>query len=820
MKLQKSWKIFLIHHSHTDIGYTARQDKIMRYHYDYIRQAVDILNRLHSGSKEGSTGFVWQCENFWQVRNFYRQAPEAYRRDFEKYVKRGEIGLSGNYLNLTELIRYDVLSSRLALAKRYGETIGVPVKSAMTADINGFAWGYADALAENGIENLFSCLHPHHGMFPLYRKQILFYWESPTGKRILVWNGEYYHFGNELFFAPHAGSSYMLFDEIREKSEAHQLLTGGTSDTEEVEFQVCCERTERYLKNLEEEGYPYDFIPVMVSGCSTDNAPPNERIAERAARISKERPDLFHAEMTTLDRFFAYVRSRCADIPVYSGDWNDWWADGVGSTPAAVKNFREAQRKWGLCRKLDPEGKRGNPENMERAAEDLTLYAEHTWGYSSSVSEPWETLVSELEFKKSAYAVNANTAVSKNLDLILSGKGEVSIRRDRPQRYRIINPHSIRCRTTAAAYIEAWEYMDGIPFTEGMPVEVVDEATGEKYKSQTKSVARGTQVEFLLDLKPGEEKDIRIRPTHRKLNFTVKNHARIGAEGVADILQPGTFQENTSCIETEWFRILFDQEKGIASIADRRDHTELLRSDRIYPPFSGIYEVTRIQTTPCEERRRMGRNRKAVSTERYGSVLKDIRLIGNGDVYLAVRLDYQLEGTRLYQVFLKIYKDLPKMDVAVRIHKTSVWEPENLYVSLPFTAGKNEVQWIDKTGCIIRPGIDQLPGSNGEFYLLQNGIVIEGEGKDVILSLKDAPLVTFGDLRAHPIRLCTGKDETLNRSIPYSWVMNNFWETNFKADLGGFYQFSYSVSVTDKLPVREAFLVCEAQNEGILSLDV
>lgn len=187
MELKKNWKIFLIHHSHTDIGYTERQDKIIRYHYDYIRQAIDILNDLHDNSKKETVGFVWQCENFWQVKNFYEQAPESYRKDFEKYVRSGEIGLSGNYLNLTELIGYDVLCSRIAKAKRYGETIGVPVKSGMTADINGFAWGYADALAENGVENLFSCLHPHHGMFPLYKKQIPFFWESPKGKR--CWSG-------------------------------------------------------------------------------------------------------------------------------------------------------------------------------------------------------------------------------------------------------------------------------------------------------------------------------------------------------------------------------------------------------------------------------------------------------------------------------------------------------------------------------------------------------------------------------------------------------------------------------------------------------
>ena len=152
----------------------------------------------------------------------------------------------------------------------------------------------------------------------------------------------------------------------------------------------------------------------------------------------------------------------------------------------------------------------------------------------------------------------------------------------------------------------------------------------------------------------------------------------------------------------------------------------------------------------------------------------------------------------------------------MRIHKSSVWEPENLYISLPFTAGEEEVKYIDKTGCIIRPGIDQLPGTNMEFYLLQNGIVMEGKEKTLTLAIKDAPLVTFGELKAHPVRLCDGKNEEKNREQAYSWVMNNFWETNFKVDLGGFYEFSYTLSTHEKCSKERAMEICAADNEGVL----
>lgn len=816
MRLSKKWNIFLIHHSHTDIGYTERQDKITAYHCNFIKQAVDILRKADISADSARKGFVWQCENYWQVKAFLARADAEYISDFEKYVREGRIGLSGNYLNLTELVSRDILYSRFAQSREYGERIGVPIKSGMSADVNGFAWGYADALYDNGIENIFSCLHTHHGMFPLYKKQMPFYWQGPSGNKVLVWNGEHYHFGNELSFAPNASTSYMIFDEIRKKMTSGQLFASDGEDTEAAERAILNERLERYLENLEAEGYPYNFVPFMVSGAVTDNSPPNVKIAERAALLNREFADCLSVRMATLDEFFNQVISSDTEIPTYKGDWNDWWADGVGSTPTVLKNFRDAQRKYNLCKKLDPDTCAGSAELMESAAENLILYSEHTWGYSSSVSEPWETIVGDLELKKYAYAINGNTAAAENLDRILASKGEVSIRQNRPQRFKVINPHDIAIATTAKLYIEFWEYIDGIAYNTDVPIEVYDLDSGEIIAHQMKRIARAFEVEVPMTLDAKQERKMGIRATRRHKNYTVQNHAYIGAEGVRDILHPEAFREDAACVETEFYRVEFDQKRGIAAIIDKRDGQNIVRHDVCYAPFSGIYEITDIRTTACEERRRMGRSRKSTATRRYKSELRNIQIIENGDVFISVQLDYALEGTGFYTVILKSHKIIPKIEAMVRVHKHSVWEPENLYISLPFTTC-NEVKYVDKTGCIIRPGIDQLPGSNKEFYLIQNGIVIEGRDKDLIISLKDTPLVTFGPLAAKPIELCSGHDVTLNRGEAFAWAMNNYWETNFKADLGGFYEFAFTLCSVGKTDIECAMQLCEAYNEGLLA---
>jgi len=248
----KNWEIYLIHHSHTDIGYTERQEKLMNYHKDFILQAIQILDDIHSGKLKSCEGFKWQCENQWQIENFYASATPEQKSKFEDYVKTGEIGLSGNYLNMTELVDREVLFSRTMKAKKFGEGIGVEIKSGMSADINGYAWGYPDVLGECGVENLLCALHPHHGMFPLYRKQQPFYWQGPKKNKVLVWESEHYHMGNEMYLCPHGGSTYMLFDDIRTE-QAGGFRTSGIEETEQKELEIAQTRLLRYCANLEQE---------------------------------------------------------------------------------------------------------------------------------------------------------------------------------------------------------------------------------------------------------------------------------------------------------------------------------------------------------------------------------------------------------------------------------------------------------------------------------------------------------------------------------------------------------------------------------------
>lgn len=152
-KPTRKWTLDIIHHSHTDIGYTERQEKIERFHVHFIKQALQILSSIKSGEKSNWEGFKWTCETFWPVERFLAQATDDEAQAFQAYVRSGDISLSGTYLNMTELIDADLLARMNKRSTKYANSIGVTLDSAMTADINGYSWGFAQCLLDAGIHN-------------------------------------------------------------------------------------------------------------------------------------------------------------------------------------------------------------------------------------------------------------------------------------------------------------------------------------------------------------------------------------------------------------------------------------------------------------------------------------------------------------------------------------------------------------------------------------------------------------------------------------------------------------------------------------------
>ncbi|MDF2542522.1 MAG: hypothetical protein K0S47_2240 [Herbinix sp.] len=786
--MKNKFTLYLLHASHTDIGYTDTQEKMKEHHIAFIREVLQII--------EKEPRFKWNCESYWCVEQFLNVATEDEKQAFIDAVHQGNIGLSGSYLNLTDLVPEYVHTGIMNHCNIVRESLSVKAESAVTADINGYSWGFADVLYDQGVKHLMSNIHTHHGYHPLFRKQTPFWWESPKGNKILVWNGEHYNLGNELGIAQEPSFEYTIQDGL-----THKLLSP---------YEKAVARIRAYVDTICEQGYEYSFVPIGLSGGMTDNAPPSLKILDFIDRYNAENTEI-ELKMSTLDEFFAAVKEEGKDIPTYSGDWTDWWADGIGSTPADVIQYRNAARSFHIAEKMDPTHQLAPEEEYYKALYNLMFYGEHTWGYSSSISEPYHPQVNNLDQWKRLYALKASESATIIREKIQIHHGETAISYHKQLKFRAINPHNIPVQDMLVIDIEQfYGYHNFI---------VVDENSGEKVPFQIGSYSRGPQMCIWLCLQPHETKTFVLQELPKNKLASAGLCAPTGIEGVNDLYwRVKRDLEQGDCvtvqgIENVFYSIRFEPKKGIVSIFDKSRNVELIAADRPYAAFTPIYEVTPrdLGEEYMAVRRNMGRNRKAFRTRRSVGELYDVKVMENGALYSRVKLSYQLDGLQECSIILTAYKRMPKLDVDVRMHKDSVWEPENVYLSLPFT-GKET--YIDKSGAILRPRMDQLPGTCTDFYAIQNGVVFADGEHQTIVTCPDAPLITMGSLEAHPIRLM-GED-VINNDEVYSWMMNNFWETNFKASLGGFYQFHYELALEQHNKINDAFATAEAMNEGVL----
>ncbi len=780
--------MYVLHSSHTDVGYTDTQEKMKAHHVAFIREVLGLIRK--------EPDFKWNCESYWCVEQFLKEATEEEAKEFAEGVRSGNIGLSGSYLNLTDLVPAFVQDAILKRNCEERERLGIRAVSASTADINGYSWGFADVLLDAGVENLMSCIHTHHGYHPLMRKQTPFFWESPKGGRLLAWNGEHYNLGNELGIAQTPSFEYTIHD--------------GLDWTRMDGWEKAKLRIKTYVETLKAQGYEYSFVPVSVSGAMTDNSPPSLQVLDFIKRYDQEDGPI-ELRMATLDEFFARLREEdLTKIPVYRGDWTDWWADGVGSTPADVIQYRRAVRDCHMVEKLDPGRLKMDGGLYEEAFQNLMFYGEHTWGYSSSITEPFHPQVNNLDQWKRLYALKASEAAYKLKEKMQALHGETALSYHKELKFKAVNPHAVPVSDMLAVDLEH--------FFGHKHFRVVEEESGEPAAFQISHYSRGPKMCIQLDLKPGEEKVYRLEELPEPPLASAGLCAPTGIEGVDDLhwklaqaAEQGAYVCETG-LENQFFKLSWEKGKGIVSIYDKQHGEELV--DGAYPAFTPIYERTprRDGEDYGTVRRNMGRNRKAFRTLRDAGELVDVRVLEDGALYSKVQLDMKLEGTWECALLLTAYKRMPKLDVDFRLHKVSVREPENVYLALPF---KGQELSLDKAGAIVRPRIDQLPGTCVDFYALQNGLAFTRKDSTLILVCQDAPLISMGSLEAHPIRLM-GEEGPSNQDEVYSWIMNNFWETNFRVDLGGFYQFHYELAVREKMEPARALLEAEAMNEGVL----
>ena len=136
--------------------------------------------------------------------------------------------------------------------------------------------------------------------------------------------------------------------------------------------------------------------------------------------------------------------------------------------------YRDAQRTLRKVKRLDPGHAAASLAEIEEASQALTMYAEHTWGYHSSVYEPWHPQVQMLEVRKQAYAAEASKLAYRALDKTLVARQGALLAPHRPLRYEVINTEPAAATLQVAIPLDGWEHV-----ILKKTFKLIDESTGQ-----------------------------------------------------------------------------------------------------------------------------------------------------------------------------------------------------------------------------------------------------------------------------------------------------------------------------------------------------
>ena len=189
LKGARKMTVYILPHSHTDIGYTAIQTDIEEKQINNLLQGIADARRTAS-YPEGSR-FVWNVEVLWAADLFLQRLSPSQQADFMDAVKQGLVALNGMYLNeLTGLCRPEELIRLFSMATQLGNRAGVAVDSAMISDVPGYTWGTVTAMAQAGIR-YFSAAPNYFdriGTILVDWENKPFWWVGPDNKsKVLVW---------------------------------------------------------------------------------------------------------------------------------------------------------------------------------------------------------------------------------------------------------------------------------------------------------------------------------------------------------------------------------------------------------------------------------------------------------------------------------------------------------------------------------------------------------------------------------------------------------------------------------------------------------
>lgn len=721
--------VYLVQHTHTDIGYTRPQSEILAEHLRYIDYALDCCDATDNYPDDAQ--FRWTCEVAWPVQEFLKRRPPAQVARFLKRVQEGRIEVTGMLLNMAETATENSMAASLQPLREFKQKYGITVRTAMQNDVNGAAWCLVDYFSGIGLKYLTMGINKTRSLLP-FDLPTAFWWESPSGKRLLAYRAEHYHTGN--VWRMHEGEIGPLRDGVL-----------------------------GYLAQLDQKGYPFDRAYAQFSGYHIDNSPPTV-ITSNLIRQWNENYVSPKLRLATAHEFFEWIElEKGAELPVFRVAWPDWWTDGLGSAAretAAARSthvaLQTSETTLALANWLGTPVSAEAQARIQYAQEQLLFYDEHTFGAAESIGDPRAENSQVQWSEKAAYVWDA-----AKLAGLLREEASGMIRENLP---------CAEVPTLAIWNTLNWErsglveiFIDHEIIPQNGARQIFDTVTGREIPAQRlSSRVEGSFWLLWVEKVPA-------------LGYKI---LRIESAKAAASARP----ISTYRLENDFYLLETDPATGdILRLFDKELKTELVDPNSKWK----IGQIFHEQLNDAQ------RQFKTYAFTRTPA--KNVRRLEAtaGPIWQTIQFSGDLPGCDAVKWEYRLFETTKRIDLHFTLRKQPITVPEAIYVAFPFQFADGKFSY-EAQGGYVTPGENQLPRSASDWQTVQSLISLRNQTGQIVLGSNEIPLVQFGDLNL-------GKwQERAQIAQPhvYSWIMNNYWYTNFCATQEGELHWSYYLTST------------------------
>jgi alpha-mannosidase len=727
---QKKWTLYLVPHIHVDVGYSDYQAKVAAIQAHAIDEAIEMIAKHPE--------FRYSLDGEWDLAQFLATRTPAQQQRALADIEAQKIFVPAQYANLlTGFPTAETLIRSLYPSADFSREHHTPFDYANITDVPSYSWSYASILAAAGIHDLVGGSNNYRAPVLLQgrlNEDSPFYWQGPDGGKVLLWYSRIYQQMQMLFGLP-------------------PVLDAGR------------ETLPLFLQQYEHPGYHADA--VILYGSQVENTDLFPQQAELAGEWNRQYayPRMeysgFHTALEAIAKQFG------AAIPTISGDGGPYWEDGIASDAhyAAMERWNEPRAL--SAEKLDTLSTLADPELapdttlLDHMWTNMVLMDEHTWDAYNSVSSPRsEEAVDQLAIKD-RYAVNAQAQA----DFLVRNSLQNLARSIPGAAGTLIVFNTLNWQRDG---LVAVDLPDGYA--------IVDGGTHQTVPYTMLFAGNGFHhVEFLAAGVPAVG--------HKTYSYALQKTGPVAAAKAG--AGAGT---DSTIMENAYYRVTLDPASGaIGSIYDKQLQRELVNEKSPYRFGQYLYVTggdkapnTLLQYSHVEPAPQL-----TVHGAQNGTLLSI-----EPTVYgMAAHMESSDTNTPRIETDVLLFRNEKKIEIVEHLKKKEVYTKEGVYFAFPFDMPQPQFQYEVQNG-VVDPATEMYPGAGHEWFSVQHWASVQQNGVSATVMPLDASLVTLGDInRGQWLSRFGRRPGTI-----FSYVMNNYWDTNYRAGQGGEFSFHYVIT--------------------------